>query len=93
MLSVHNRWELEEFRCIFLDVAAPAAAKRVGLARDRPVSRSTPGPSCNKLLVERRPLYEQVSVAAVTTDGRTPDQVADDVLTALEPWPYPLEPR
>ena len=37
-----------------------------------------------KLMEERRPLYTEVARAVVSTDDRTPDEVADEILDALE---------
>jgi shikimate kinase len=35
------------------------------------------------LLLERRPLYEQVAQVRVSVEGRTADEVADEVLRVL----------
>jgi shikimate kinase len=35
------------------------------------------------LLAERRPLYEQVAQVRVSVDGRSADEVADEVLRVL----------
>jgi shikimate kinase len=35
------------------------------------------------LLDERTPIYESVATLVVDTDGRTPEEVADEVLAAL----------
>jgi len=37
-----------------------------------------------RLLAERRPLYEQVAQVRVAVDGRSADEVADEVLRVLE---------
>lgn len=73
---------------VFLDVGLAAAARRVGLARDRPILIGNPRAELRRLMQARRPLYEQVATATVDTDGRTPDDVADEVVartSALRP--------
>jgi shikimate kinase len=68
---------------VFLDVGMAAAARRVGLARDRPVLALNPRAMLHTLLAERRPLYQEVATHVVETDGSTPAQVADAVVGAL----------
>lgn len=83
VLDVGTREALAEHRVVFLDVGLAAAAQRVGLARDRPLLLGNPRAELGRLLRERRALYEAVAAASVTTDGRSAEQVADDVLLAL----------
>ncbi|GAC1323707.1 MAG: shikimate kinase [Mycobacteriales bacterium] len=68
---------------VLLDVGMADAARRVGLARDRPVLTLNPRAQLHRLLGERRPLYLQVATAVVGTDGREPADVAADVLAAV----------
>lgn len=70
---------------VFLDVGLADAAKRVGLARDRPLLLGNPRAELHRLLGERRPRYEEVATATVRTDGRTPADVAADVLAVVSP--------
>ncbi len=37
------------------------------------------------LLEQRRPLYEEVATITVVTDGRAPDEIANEVLGAVKP--------
>jgi len=83
VLSAGAREELAGRTVVFLDVGMAAAARRVGLARDRPVLTLNPRAMLHALLAERRPLYEQVATHTVETDGRTPEEVADAVLEAI----------
>jgi shikimate kinase len=78
-----TRSALDGLDVVFLDVGVGDAAKRVGLARDRPLLLGNPRAQWLRLMEARRPLYEQVSTLTVTTDGQTPEQVADIVLTEL----------
>jgi len=68
---------------VWLEVGLADAARRVGLARDRPVLSLNPRKQLHQLLDARRPLYAAVARCTVETDGREPDRVADDVLLAL----------
>jgi shikimate kinase len=68
----------------FLEVGQHDAIKRVGLDAPRPLLIGNPRARWRELMEQRRPLYTEVARAVVTTDGLTPDQVADAVLEALE---------
>jgi shikimate kinase len=87
VLSATTRGLLTGRRVAFLDVDAAEAARRVGLARDRPVLALNPRARLRTLLAERRPLYEEVSALTVSTAGRDPDAVAEELLrlTAVPP--------
>ncbi len=84
VLSAGTREALINRTVVFLDVGMAAAARRVGLARDRPVLTLNPRAMLHALLVERRPLYEQVATHTVQTDDRTPAEVADAVIEAMQ---------
>jgi shikimate kinase len=68
---------------VFLDVNIADAARRVGFNRDRPAGLGNPRAQWLKLMDNRRPVYARVATVTVPTDGRSPEQVADDVLEAL----------
>jgi shikimate kinase len=80
ILDAGTRDLLATRRVIFLDVGLADAAARVGLTRDRPLLIGNPRAQLKKLMDERRPLYEQVATITVDTSGRTPEDVADEVL-------------
>ena len=65
---------------VFLDVGIKDAARRIGLNRDRPLLLGNPRAQWIRLMAARRPLYEEVASVTVLTDGRTPDEVADEVV-------------
>ena len=69
---------------VFLDVGLAAASERVGFAQSRPLLVINPRAELKRLLDERRPIYTAVAGHIVPTDGRTPDEVADEILTLLE---------
>jgi shikimate kinase len=80
VLAPDNRALLTGHRVVFLNVGLGPAAKRVGLARDRPVLALNPRASLHLLLEERLPLYREVATIEVGTDDKTPEQVAAEVL-------------
>jgi shikimate kinase len=56
------------------------AASRIGFNRDRPLLLGNPRAQWIRLMEQRRTFYEQVAATTVSTDDRTPDQVADDLV-------------
>lgn len=80
VLDERTRALLASLRVVFLDVGLADAAARVGLNRDRPLLIGNPRAQLNRLMNERRPLYVDVATITVDTSGRTPEDVADEVL-------------
>jgi shikimate kinase len=68
---------------VHLDVDLPAAAKRVGLSRDRPILGVNPRAMLRVMLEERAPLYAEVATRSLSTADRTPDEVTAEVLDVL----------
>jgi len=68
---------------VFLRVGLADAVKRVGLGTSRPLLIGGVRSRVKALLDERTPVYESVATVVVDTDGRTPQQVADEILEAL----------
>ena len=83
VLDPRTRELLRGHEVVLLEVGLSAAAQRVGLSRDRPVLALNPRAQLRQLLADRLPLYREVAVRTVGTDGRTPDQVAEQVLAGL----------
>lgn len=83
VLDASTREQLRGHTVVFLDVGLAAAAKRVGLARDRPLLLGNPRAVLHRLLEARRPLYEEVATLTLRTDDGTPDDLADAVVEAL----------
>lgn len=67
----------------FLDVGIADAAKRVGFDQSRPLLAVNPRASWVRLMNERRPVYEGVATFRVDTAGRTPHEVAAEVVQLL----------
>ncbi|GAA2587447.1 shikimate kinase [Streptomyces tubercidicus] len=70
---------------VFLDVQLADAVKRVGLDAPRPLLAVNPRKQWRELMERRRPLYTEVARAVIDTAERTPEQVAEAILDALEP--------
>lgn len=68
---------------VFLDVSIADAAGRVGFDASRPMLVVNPRASWMRLMRARRPVYEAVATWRVDTAGRTPQEVADDVVALL----------
>ena len=83
ILDERTRALLEPERIVFLDVDITDAARRIGFNRDRPLLLGNPRAQWIRLMAARRPLYEQVATYTVTTDGKSPDEVADEVVARV----------
>ena len=83
VMSEETRATLAGHAVVFLRVGLTDAAARVGLGTSRPLLLGNVRGTMKALLDERTPVYESVATAAVDTDGRTPDEVADLVEEVL----------
>lgn len=83
ILDERTRALLEPEQVVFLDVDITDAAKRIGFNRDRPLLLGNPRAQWIRLMAARRPLYEQVATYTVTTDGKSPDEVADEIVARV----------
>ncbi len=83
ILADETRARLAGHTVVYLSVALSDAVSRVGLGSGRPLLTVNPRATLRFLLEQRRPLYEEVSTVIVVTDGRTPDEVAEEVLAAI----------
>jgi shikimate kinase len=68
---------------VWLRVGLADAAKRVGLARDRPLLALNPRATLSRLMDERARFYDEVATISVDTDGREPADVAREVIVAV----------
>ncbi|MGH3490450.1 MAG: shikimate kinase [Actinopolymorphaceae bacterium] len=75
-----TRKDLCAHRVVFLDVSLTHAVSRVGLAASRPLLLGNVRGQLKRLLDARRPLYAEVATVAVVTDGREPDDIADEIV-------------
>nr|WP_122819656.1 shikimate kinase [Nocardioides pantholopis] len=68
---------------VFLRVGLSEAVKRVGLGASRPLLLGNVRGRVKQLLDERTPVYESVATLVVDTDGRSPEDVAEEIRKAL----------
>ena len=83
ILDQRTRVLLSGHRVIWLRVDVPAAASRVGLARDRPMLSMNPRGHLRQLLAERAPLYAEVATITADTVDRAPDAVVAELIDIL----------
>jgi shikimate kinase len=79
VLDADTRAALSGHPVVFLRVGLSDAVKRVGLGTGRPLLLGNVRARIKALLDERTPVYESVARWSVDTDGRAPEEVADEV--------------
>lgn len=84
VLDQQTRADLAGHLVVFLHVGLTDAVKRVGLGVGRPLLLGNVRARVKTLLDERAPVYAEVATLTVQTDGRSPQEVADEVATAVE---------
>ncbi|MCD9877373.1 shikimate kinase [Streptomyces guryensis] len=84
ILDADTRALLAGQRVVYLSMDVEEAVKRTGLNAARPLLAVNPRKQWRELMEARRPLYEEVATAVVATDGRTPEEVTQVALDALE---------
>ncbi|CAA9342442.1 MAG: Shikimate kinase I [uncultured Nocardioidaceae bacterium] len=84
VLDAGVRDALRGHRVVFLEVGLADAVRRVGLGSSRPLLLGNVRSRVKSLLDARRPLYQEVATLTVATDGRSADQVAEEIGTAVE---------
>ena len=68
---------------VFLDVGIADAAKRVGFDRSRPLLAVNPRAQWIRMMDVRRPTYEALATFTVQTGGRTPQDIAAEIVQRL----------
>ncbi|MEU1494601.1 3-dehydroquinate synthase [Streptomyces sp. NPDC005775] len=84
VLDEATRALLADHAVVYLSMDVDEAVKRVGLNTARPLLAVNPRRQWRELMEARRHLYTEVARAVVATDERTPEEVAQAVLDALE---------
>ncbi|MFI1074614.1 shikimate kinase [Streptomyces puniciscabiei] len=84
VLDAETRALLAGHRVVYLAMDVEEAVKRTGLNAARPLLAVNPRRQWRELMEARRHLYEEVATAVVPTDGRTPEEVTQAALDALE---------
>ncbi|MEU5808360.1 MULTISPECIES: shikimate kinase [unclassified Streptomyces] len=84
VLDEDTRRLLSDLPVAYLSMDVEEAVRRVGLGAARPLLAVNPRRQWRELMEARRPLYTEVARVEVPTDDRTPEEVAQAVLDALE---------
>jgi len=84
ILDEDTRKLLAGHRVVYLSMDVEEAVHRTGLNAARPLLAVNPRRQWRELMEARRHLYTEVALAVVPTDGRTPEEVTQAVLDALE---------
>ncbi|MFI6877794.1 shikimate kinase [Streptomyces sp. NPDC050400] len=84
VLDAGTRERLAGHTVVYLSMDVEEAVKRTGLNTARPLLAVNPRKQWRELMEARRHLYTEVARVVVATDGRSPDEVAQAVLDALE---------
>ncbi|MEU4037674.1 shikimate kinase [Streptomyces collinus] len=84
VLDADTRALLAGHRVVYLSMDVEEAVRRTGLNVARPLLVVNPRKQWRELMEARRHLYEEVATAVVPTDGRTPEEVTQEALDALE---------
>ena len=80
VLDEQTRQRLKPHNVVFLSVGLADATKRVGMSAARPVLALNPRAQLQQLLADRLPLYREVASIEISTDGKTPEQVLEELL-------------
>lgn len=83
ILAEETRAALARHRVVHLSVGLSEAVKRVGLGHGRPLLAVNPRATLRYLLDQRLPLYASVATLTVDTEGRSPDDIATEILSHL----------
>ncbi|MFJ8001567.1 shikimate kinase [Streptomyces sp. NPDC096310] len=91
ILDETTRAALTGLPVAYLSMEVAEAARRTGLNTARPLLAVNPRQQWKLLMEGRRHLYTEVARVSVATDDRTPEEVVDAVLDALEQTPPPAD--
>jgi shikimate kinase len=83
ILAEETRVLLRGHTVVYLSVELADALSRVGFGAGRPMLAINPRATLKYLLEQRRPLYLDVATFTVITDGRKPEEVADEIVREL----------
>jgi shikimate kinase len=89
VLSPAMQQKLAGQRVVYLETGFAAVARRTGLDGPHPPIPGNPRGRLRQLLEERRGLYQDLAWLTVPTDGREPEQIAEDIAAAVAVGPGP----
>ncbi|MEU3449771.1 shikimate kinase [Streptomyces thermolilacinus] len=84
ILDEGTRTLLAGLPVVYLSMDVEEAVRRVGLGAARPLLAVNPRRQWRELMEARRHLYTEVARVVVATDDKSPDEVAEAILDALE---------
>ncbi|MBV1850388.1 shikimate kinase [Catellatospora sp. NEAU-YM18] len=84
VLAEANRALLAGHTVAYLSVELSDAVQRIGLGAGRPLLALNPRATLRFLLDQRRPLYQEVATVTVVTDGRGPEEIAQELSELLK---------
>jgi len=68
---------------IYLDISLSSVADRIGFNRDRPLLLHNPRGQWERLMQERRPIYESIADHIVDVNGKSREDIVEEVLAVL----------
>lgn len=83
VLDAGTRERLAGHRVVWLQIDLPAAAKRVGLSRDRPLLALNPRAQLRQLLQARAPLYAEVATDLIDASASSIATIVDQLRRLL----------
>ena len=83
-LEIQDVLSKANYPVIFVDVSITQAANRIGFNKDRPLLLINPRQQWLSLMSERRPIYEKISNATVSSDNHKPSEVAKIISEKIE---------
>jgi shikimate kinase len=83
VLAEETRARLAGHAVVYLSVELADAASRVGFDTSRPLLALNPRATLRHLLDQRRPFYTEVATRTVVTGGRTPEEIAAQLVAGV----------
>jgi len=83
-LEIQDVLSKANYPVIFVDVSIAQAANRIGFNKDRPLLLINPRQQWLSLMSERRPIYEKIANATVSSDNHKPSEVAKIISEKIE---------
>lgn len=69
---------------VYLKISLSEVSSRVGFNRDRPLLLGSPRAQWQSLMNERAPIYTSLSDFTVEVDGKSPEEIVNEILLALQ---------
>jgi shikimate kinase len=83
VMDAGTRRSLAGHRVVYLETGFAAATQRVGLNAARPLLLGNPRAKLKELMDQRLPVYQALAWLTVTTDGREPQEIADEIAATI----------